>query len=352
MRHEIITTGVLWPLSPKIVLPMKKIFKVLGVLVVSIIAIIGMMLLYVTKALPNVDPAPDIQIEHTTERIERGRYLANTVMGCTHCHSPQNKTQFAHPIKEDMLGAGGNLFGTKEGFPGNYYAPNITPENLAEWTDGEIYRALTAGVSKDGRALFPIMPYQRFALAEDEDLYSIISYIRTLEPVKYQVPPSESFFPMNFIINTIPSTPSPAPPIDRADPVSRGKNLVQLASCIDCHTQKKNGADLPGMTFAGGMEFQMEDGSIVRSANITPDLEMGIGTWTEEQFVNRFRIYADPDFEFHEVGDGEFNTAMPWGVFSKMSEGELKAIYAYLRTVEPVKNSVVKFSSILATSSD
>lgn len=325
---------------------MKTLFKVLGIILTILVIAVGGILIYASTALPNAGPAPDIEIEQTAERVERGKYLATSVMACVHCHTPQQKTVFAHPIQEDMIGAGGNRFGAEEGFPGNYYASNLTPANLGDWTDGEIYRAITAGVGKGGRALFPIMPWPNYAQMEQEDIYSIIAYLRTLEPIENEVPASESFFPMNFIINTMPTKAEPVtePAYDRSDLASWGKYLVTAASCQDCHTMKEQGADVPGMAFAGGMDFPMIDGSIARTANITPDMGTGIGSWTEEQFVNRFKQYADSSFVFHEVGHGEFNTAMPWKSYSNMSEGELKAIYAYLRTVEPVEHLVTRFT--------
>ena len=321
--------------------------KVLGVLFLIVIVGISGSLIYVSTALPDVGPAPDIEIEQTAERIERGRHLANSVMLCTHCHSPQEKVKFAHPVNKEMLGAGGTRFGIEEGFPGNYYAPNITPVNLGDWTDGEIYRAVTQGVSKDGRALFPIMPYQNYARLSLEDIYSVIAYLRTLEPVENEVPLSESFFPMNFIINTIPaeSELTEIKP-DQTDPVSWGKYLVTAASCMDCHTPMEQGTPIPGMELAGGMEFIMEDGSTVRTANLTPDFDTGIGNWTETQFVERFKQYDDSSFVYHEVKKGEFNTAMPWSMYSTMSEDQLKAIYAYLRTAKPVKHLVTKFTPV------
>jgi len=324
---------------------MKKFLMVLGVIFFVLIIGVSILLIYVSKGLPNVGPAPEIQVEQTEASIERGEYLANNVAVCMHCHSPQEKSKFTHPINNEMLGAGGNRFGPEENFPGNYYASNITPANLGNWTDGEVYRAITSGVGKDGRALFPIMPYPNYAQMNKEDVYSIIAYLRTLEPVVNEVPASESFFPMNFIINTIPAKAelSEDKP-DKSNPVSWGKYLVTTASCMDCHTPKEQGANIPGMTFAGGMEFLMEDGSITRTANISPDVKTGIGSWTEEQFVNRFKEYADSTFTFHEVSAGQFNTAMPWGMYSKMSEDEIKAIYAYLRTATPVENFITKFT--------
>ncbi|MDZ7805630.1 MAG: cytochrome c [Gracilimonas sp.] len=324
---------------------MRKLLKIAVIVCLALIAFVSVAMVYVSTALPNVGPAPDLKVELTKERIDRGKYLAHNVMVCMHCHTPQEKTKFAHPIKPDMLGAGGNLFGAdKEGLPGNYYSTNLTPSNLGKWTDGEIYRAVTKGVNKKGRALFPIMPYPNYAKMDPEDIYAVIAYLRTLKPIENEVSESESFFPMNFIINTMPTEVEPGSAPDKNDPVSWGKYLVNAASCMDCHTQKNKGTNIPGMEMAGGMEFFMEDGSVIRSANVSPDMETGIGTWTEEMFVSRFKTYADSSFEFSEIPKGEFNTVMPWKDYGQMSEEELKAIFAYLREVRPVKNLVINFT--------
>lgn len=325
---------------------MKKLFIVLGILLCVLILAIGGILTYVSTALPDVGPAPDIEVEKTAERIERGKHLANNVMVCLHCHTPQDKSRFAHPMKKDSLGAGGVLFGTEEGLPGNYYSPNLTPANLGDWTDGEIYRAIAEGVNKDGKALFPLMPHPTYGKLEKEDLYSVIAYLRTLEPIENDVPESESFFPMNFIINTIPQPAEHTMVKDTSDPVAWGKYLVSSASCADCHTPMEQGKFIPGMDFAGGNEFPMIDGSIVRTANITPDYKTGIGSWGEEQFVQRFKAYADTSFKYNVISHGQFNTAMPWQQYSQMSEEELKAIYAYLRSVNPIENLVTRFTPV------
>ncbi|MEX2478006.1 MAG: c-type cytochrome [Gracilimonas sp.] len=326
---------------------MKKLFLVLGVVFLVLLSVISAALVYISAALPDVGPAPDIDIELTTERIDRGKHLANNVMVCMHCHTPQEKTKFAHPLKPKILGAGGNLFGVeKEGLPGDYYSPNLTPANLGDWSDGEIYRAVTSGVSKDGRALFPIMPWPNYATMAQEDIYAVIAYLRTLKPVEHEVPESESYFPMNFIINTMPTKAEPGIAPVKTDPVSWGKYLVTAASCMDCHTPKNKGANIPGMDLAGGYEFGLEDGSIVRTANITPDLTTGIGSWNEDMFVNRFKAYANTAFIFDEIPSGQFNTVMPWKDYAQMSDEELKAIFAYLKTVEPVEHLVTRFTPV------
>ena len=82
---------------------------------------------------------------------------------------------------------------------------NLTPYHLGNWTDGEIFRAITTGVSRDGHALFPVMPYTSYAKMDPADIKDIIAYLRTLKPIHNAIPAAESDFPMNFIINTMPA---------------------------------------------------------------------------------------------------------------------------------------------------
>jgi mono/diheme cytochrome c family protein len=296
-------------------------------------------------ALPDVGEAEDIQVELTSERIERGNYLANSVASCMDCHSKRDWSKFAGPVVEGSLGMGGEEFNQKYGFPGKFYAKNITPFALTDWTDGEILRAISSGVNKDGVALFPLMPHPNYGKLDREDLYSIIAYIRTLKPIENIVPESEPDFPMNFIINTIPQKANYSKIPDPANPVAYGAYLFTAAACGDCHTKAEKGTPIAGMELAGGFEFPMPLGGTARSANITPDMETGIGNWNEEAFVQRFKAYSDSTYISTETKKGDFNTIMPWTMFSTMKPEDLKAIYAYLRTVKPIKNKIVKFSN-------
>ena len=324
---------------------MKKLLKVLGGLLGAVVIGICGLLIYVSTALPNVDPAPDLKIELTDDRIQRGEYLANTVFACVDCHSDKDYTKFGLTIVEGTKGKGGGLFGTKMGLPGDYYAKNLTPYHLGNWTDGEIFRAITTGVDKDGNALFPIMPYTNYRRVDPEDIYDIIAYLRTLEPIEYDVPESSSDFPMNFIINTIPGEPDFTERPDPSDKIAYGKYLVTAASCADCHTPMEQGNPIAGMEFAGGMDFELALGGVVTSANITPDINTGIGSWTEEAFIARFKSFQDTNNVINKnvVKPGDFNTEMPWRFYSNMSEEELSAIYAFLKTQSPVSHQITKF---------
>ena len=327
---------------------MKKIIKnismILLVLLLIIIGIVG----YVKLALPNVGAAPTVSINKTDARVARGEYLANHVTICMDCHSTRDWSRFSGPPKEGTLGMGGELFDHKFGFPGAFYSKNITPAGISRYTDGELVRVITTGVTKEGKALFPVMPYHYYGRMAEEDIYSIVAYIRTLQPVKNEVAASTSDFPMNIIINTIPVKASFTQLPPETDKVNYGKYLTNAAACMECHTKFEKGSLVAGTEFGGGREFPFPDGSIVRSGNITPDKTTGTGTWTEEAFLYLFHSRSDSLTLAKKLQSGEFNSIMPWTMYGKMKDDDLKAIFAFLKTVTPVNNSVVKFTPGIA----
>lgn len=323
---------------------MKKILlSILLFFGIVIIAIIGL-LAYVKIFLPNVGPPPNWKVEITPERIERGKYLANHVMLCMDCHSQRDWNTFSGPPIAGTEGSGGEIFDQKLGLPGKYIAKNLTPTHLSNWTDGEIYRAITCGVNKDGKALFPIMSYPNFGQLDIEDIKSVIAYIRTLKPIQNDLPSSESDFPMNFIINTIPQKAQHTTIPPKTNTIAYGKYLLTAAGCKNCHTKEEKGK-VVGEYLAGGSEFPLPTGGIVSSTNITPHKTTGIGSWTKEQFVKRFKMYVDSSFAPPKIKQGNFQTVLPWLMYAGMTTEDLEAIYDYLMTVKPGENKVTKFVS-------
>lgn len=297
--------------------------------------------LYVKFALPNVGEAPQLVITPTAEKIERGRYLANHVTVCMDCHSKRDWTLYAGPMMSEGVGAGGERFDQKMGFPGEFYAPNITPAALKSWTDGEIFRAITSGVNKDGKALFPVMASHRFGQMDKEDIYAIIAYLRTLKPVDHKIPEPKLDFPVNILINTMPKKPAFTTIPKETDSILYGGYVVNAAGCVDCHSKMEKGSIVEGSEFGGGMEFNFPQG-IVRTPNITFDKETGIGNWTKAQFVQRFTMYAAETYKAPEALHS-MNTPMPWNMYAGMKDTDLEAIYNYLKTVKVIKNQVVRF---------
>lgn len=322
---------------------MKKVLKWFGVILAVFAVLVCGGIGYVKFMLPNVGKAPELKVEVTPERVERGKYLANSVTVCMDCHSKRDWSQFAGPMVAGTEGAGGEIFDRNMGFPGVFYSKNITPAGLSKWTDGEIYRAITSGVTKDGKALFPVMPYHYYSKMDKEDIYSLIAYLRTLPAIESKIPEREIDFPLSIIINTIPHPAEPMTKPDPSDTVAYGRYLVNAGGCVECHTKVDDKAQLiAGTEFGGGREFKLP-GGILRTANITPDAT-GLGYWSREKFIRAFKQYKDSTYTSPKLVMTDFNTIMPWNMYANMTEYDLSSIYAYLKTVTPIQNTVTKFT--------
>jgi mono/diheme cytochrome c family protein len=325
---------------------MRKLFKVLliltGFLVIGAVA--GYF--YIMKALPKISDAPDIKISATPEMLKRGEYLFNNVCGCVDCHSTRDFSKYSGPVVQRTEGKGGFEFNEDFGLPGKFYAKNITPAGIGNWTDGEVFRAITEGVSKDGEPLFPLMPYLNFGKMDRNDIYAIIAYLRTLKPLENKVTDSKPKFPMNLIMRTIPQPNHFQQMPNRSNTVEYGKYITNAANCNECHTPQVRGEFQMNRYLSGGREFKLPGGIIVRPANITPDVQTGIGSWTKEQFLEKFRSYRKDKYVPPSVGEGELNTVMPWIFFAGLTDEDLSAIFDYLRTITPIPNRVTKFEKM------
>jgi mono/diheme cytochrome c family protein len=200
------------------------------------------------------------------------------------------------------------------------------------------------GVDREGNALFPIMPYGHFRHMSDEDAKSIVAYLRTLTPQRYEKPKKSLDVPLNFIEKFIPQpVEAPVAAPDRGDTVAYGKYLTTIAACAECHTPKNDkGESLPGMEFAGGFEMH-GPGIHVVTANITPHPSNFMGRATREEFIGRFRAFAGFTAESAPQAAKGKNTLMPWISYSGMTDEDLGAIYAYLKTVPAVDHKVNPF---------
>ncbi|MBK8499075.1 MAG: c-type cytochrome [Flavobacteriales bacterium] len=324
---------------------MKKILKVLGILLLVVVIVIGCAATYVGVALPDIDAPADLKVELTPERVERGRYLANSVCVCMDCHSQRDWNVFAAPIKQGTFGGGGEKFDRTMQFPGEFYSKNLTPFALAGWTDGELYRAITSGVSKDGHPFFPVMPYPNYNKLATEDVHSIIAYLRSLAPLETQpYPASVIDFPVNLIMRTV---PEPANPMALPKPgdAGYGAYVANAASCVECHTNQEKGKKI-GEPFAGGFAFNFPNGAVLRSPNITPHPADGIGAWDKAAFIKRFRSCVDSSYVPQAIdwAKGDFQTVMPWQMYATMTDEDLGAIYDYIIAQPAVAGKVEKWT--------
>jgi hypothetical protein len=310
---------------------LKRLAMVLGVLLVLAV---GLVVVFFYLLHPKSRDAPKLTAPNTPEVIARGDYLANHVFGCTLCHSPIDETKPGDEIIAGQLFAG-RVFPVKDmGFPGTLNAPNLTPDKTAgvgAWTDGELARAIREGVDRHGKTLFPMMPYTRFKRITDEDTLAVIAYMRSVPAISTAVPRSEIDFPVSMFIRLAPEPLAGSPPAWPTDPVERGKILLEVMSCVDCHTKMEKGKPVEGMQYAGGNKFKGPMGT-VHASNITPDQATGIGAYSDEDLMRVFKEGKGKD--------GRTLWVMPWRALQGTKEEDLRAVIAALRTLKPIQNVV------------
>jgi mono/diheme cytochrome c family protein len=284
---------------------------------------------------PKARPTTDRKFDATEARLARGKYLVEGPAACFHCHSEHNLKDPEAPIVEAKKGAGWSM-----PIPelNNIAARNITPDpetGLGNWTDDQIARAIREGVSRDGRALFPVMPYLTFAAMDDEDVASIVVYLRTIPPVRNQVPARLLPGPLEYIVKTIPKpVTQPQPSHPSATPEERGKYLVTVAQCQDCHTPTDDrGIPLPGLEFGGGGLFHDPTNNMqpMFSMNITQD-PSGIAHYDEALFLQVLHT--------GQVTSRMLSPIMPFEFFRNMTDDDVRDIWAYLKSRPPVKHRV------------
>ncbi len=308
---------------------MKRVLKYIGIGLGGLLLLAGTAVTVMLVKGPASRPPSEEKVEATPERLERGHYLANSVMTCFFCHGERKQALMVQPVVQGSEGAGSCHTGD---FPGKLCFSNITPHpaaGIGAWTDGEVMRAIREGIGRDGRPLFPVMPYRVYRNLSDEDARALVAYLRTVAPLDKVVPPSEVNFPVNLLIQGMPQPLEGAIPPPPTEGVAYGRYLTTIAGCMDCH-----GADFSG----GEMVIPTPLGRVV-AANISPDKETGIGQWSRGVFISRFKSYLSIDPE--QSATPKTTTEMPWLQYAGMTEKDLGAIYDYLMSVPAVRKQVV-----------
>jgi mono/diheme cytochrome c family protein len=243
-----------------------------------------------------------IMVAGTPEQIERGKHLVSIT--CAGCHSSNN----------DVLLSGGKNLADDTGLPlGDLYSPNLTPGGeLQNWSDGEVLRAIREGVHKSGRPLM-VMPAQNLRNLSDEDVQSIVAYLRSQAAVQHETPPMNPSLLaviltgagiVEFDLKQV-TGPVVAPP--KGPTVEYGQYIVSFQDCRNCHGKNLTGGKPP--------------------APVGPSLQV-IKGWTQEQFIKTIRTGVDPSG--HQLKE-----VMPWRTLARMDDVELAAMYIYLHSVSP-----------------
>jgi len=292
---------------------------------------------------PSVAAPAHIAVDKSPARVARGKYIFTRLSYCDDCHSEQDFSRFARPVIESTRGYG-KLMADKD-MPGEIYAANITPDvetGIGSWTDGEKIRAIREGVDKNGRSIFPIMPYSYYRYMSDEDVQALVAYLDTMPAVKHRLPPTKVNFPDSMWMKG-----DPRPVTERVkapDPNNKllyGVYVATISHCEVCHTPHPKLQEDVRWRFAGGRRFITPAGEVY-SANITPDKSTGIGDWDVERFKMRLKIYLEYEAQGGPpaIGPDRF-TMMPYQAYAHMTDYDMEAIFAYLMTRTPIRHQVV-----------
>ncbi len=267
-----------------------------------------------TVYFPGTSPASDLTVTGTAEQIARGQYLMN--ISCANCHSAPGPDGM--PGGGPLLSGGANLTAAEGfGFVGDIITENLTPNGkLANYSDGELFRALRHNVTQEGRRMIAMsfMPYNHLS---DEDIQAIIAYIRTLPPATNEGVTGDH---LNFIglllvgAGLFGESQPPAPDsIVAPEPgftAQYGEYVATFGECRGCHG--------PNMTGKAASMILPE----------VPNARPFASTLSQEQFTILMRTGIKPD-------GTAFPPNMPWYNASKMTDDDLAALYAYLSA--PVK---------------
>ncbi|HWE75377.1 MAG TPA: cytochrome c [Stellaceae bacterium] len=270
--------------------------------------------------------AAQAQAQAPTQKalVARGAYLVKAIVACDDCHTSKDEH---YTPRKNLAFAGGEEFDSPVF---TAYSRNITPDvntGIGTWTDEQIMRAIRQGITREGDIIGPPMPIENFNTMADDDAKALVAYLHTLKPIRHENTPSVYKIPLK-------AAPPPqvqsAPP--RTDKLAYGGYIVNsLAHCMECHTPP--GPDPEHHRGAGGFPFPIKPGVVVRSMNITPDKETGIGNWTDAEIRRAITRGKDKNGK-------QLVPIMPYGHFTNMTRQDVDDVIAYLRTIPPVHNAV------------
>jgi mono/diheme cytochrome c family protein len=259
--------------------------------------------------------------------VQRGEYLVNAVMACDGCHTPRGPGGSA--AMDKRMSGGSQVWDEAEYL---VKGSNITQDRdtgVGTWSVADIKRSLIEGVRPNGVPLAPQMPYSFYKILTPADLDAVVAYIRTMPAVKNEVQPPVYKAAMHAA--TVPGGEKPMPEAEMRDPVKRGFYLATIAHCMECHAKKPDGKlDFSNNLGKGGYVMKGPFGEALVS-NITSHPTKGIGGWTDAE-LKRALVEA-------KGKDGRtFKPPMARHIYySKMTETDLNALIAYVRTIPPLE---------------
>jgi len=306
---------------------------IVGLLVVLIIGFVVYVQLTHVRDFSST-PLPDLKASKEPAIIAQGAYVAHALAHCSACHGAGEfvNQRKLPPNKDDMRGG----YVMQAGPFGTFYPANLTPDpdtGIGKLSDSQLARVIRHGVSPTGK-LAPLMAFAVGPMA-DEDLVALISYLRSIPPIKNPTPPDEWGFIAKALASKFNPNMAKAPkyvPAGEAS-VERGNYLANgPALCGGCHTpvDPMQGMKPSGPAFSGAAEPEpdrTDPNFELMAPNLTPDPETGaLAQFSEDGFIARIR-----------AGTRHAGTIMPWENFAQMTDNDLRSIFRYLKTVPPIK---------------
>lgn len=273
----------------------------------------------------------NLKVTATAADVRHGKDLVFS--SCAGCHYNQVAQKFI-----------GNPIDDVPGIIGKVYSANLTQSKKygipPAYTDGQLKYMLKTGINKDGKFL----SYMLRPNMADSDLNDIIAYLRSDDPAVTPGNISVGITHLNIIGKTamnmmakpLPYKPGIIRPAN-SDKIALGYYLVDNLGCFHCHSKSLTSynplnPDQSKGYLAGGQKLKGVNGIEVVVPNITPDKSSGIGDYTQEQFLKTLKEGEAPDRKLHA----------PMPVYTRLTDMEINAIYAYIQTV-PAKAHKVKF---------
>ena len=258
---------------------------------------------------PDAPQAPELTVAGTPEQVARGEYLVN--LSCIGCHGAVGDDSL--PTEAHPLNGGWNIAATEGfGFAGDMVTENLTPGGkLADYSDGELFRAIRHRVNKEGKLLtfMALMSYNRLS---DEDTQAIIAYLRTLPPAEQTAVTGDKLSFLGGVIfgagmfGTIEKGADSVTAPPEGATAAYGKYVATFSDCVGCHGPNVTGVAPSSIDPAG-----------------TPNPRLLVGELSQEQFFEMMRTGIRPD-------NNPFPETMPWQIAAKLTDNDLAALYAYL----------------------
>jgi mono/diheme cytochrome c family protein len=293
-----------------------RIVRVTAIVLGSVLAIV-LVLLALVYALSArrltrvyaVDVVTPRSIPADAASVAHGEHIARAMASCAMCHGDDLGGQMLEP----------------PGPLGTLAAPNLTRGEGGlgrTFTDADWVRALRRGVHRDGTTLI-LMPSEAFVYMHESDVAALVAFLKQLPPVDRVMPQTRLALLGRALLVTgrfdtliaEKTPPLPYPPVVTPGPTAEyGRYIANFAGCHGCHGFGLSGGPVPAPP------------GTPPATNLTPDPATGLARWTEADFERALRHGVRPDGR-------PINVFMPWPIFSHMTDDEVKALWAYLRSV-------------------